>query len=268
MSSDDEASKASEASSFENGLEICDYSKSMKGRLILKRKRKVKTKGELQTKHRKEFEQKCNGAAEAKEQIRAFENAAALDKSDPSKKSTKADGVIASLIGRGCSEKVLRSVLGIGSGRYSRVRDNKRKQLAPGINGNHLTEEDIERLIHFFKTIPTEEGYPCAHRKIKHYIIEQAITWMKFWQRYRQNMEAKHFRAMSYVRFIETVCSRISHSREFKKTFAIYVFISSRSSLMICLLRRTSQKLFRVIVDGWLRHSYIDLHDVNVVPRP
>jgi hypothetical protein len=199
MNSEDKSSAASEASSFENGLEICEYSQAMKGRLNSKRKRN--SNNELQTKYRKVFEQKCNGADEAKEQIRVFEKATALDKSSPM--STKADGVISSLIAKGCSEKVLRCVLGIGSGRYKRVRDNKRKQLASGTNSNHLKEEDIERLKHFFKTIPTEEGYSCAHCKIKHYIIEESMTWMRFWQRYKQNMESKHFRAMSYVRFLE-----------------------------------------------------------------
>ena len=154
---------------------------------MTKRTRETKNNAESYAdKHRKIFD----------ELIQTFVD---FDNADTVESKQRANGIIASCILMGCSERTLKSVLQIGQGRYRRGARDK----PGGANGNALTADDLRRMKDDLKTWKLEYGYPCNCRKIKAYFVEQNLTWRMIWQKYREKMIRGNFRVISEARWKE-----------------------------------------------------------------
>ena len=80
----------------------------------------------------------------------------------------------------GAREKMFRNVFGIGASRYSRVVKGKPLLPRGGTNVNAVNHDMIEQLSMMFDKMPTEDGYPCGHRRMMKYCTDPDITtWLK-----------------------------------------------------------------------------------------
>eukprot|EP00899_Mesostigma_viride_P026625 jgi/Mesvir1/7147/Mv02507-RA.1 len=102
--------------------------------------------------------------------------------------SAKEDGVIVALIRLGCSTVQIIAVLGnVGSSRVDRLR-HKRDDEAPKVYKPAHAFNDAT--ISFFKAtvgaVPTEDGFPCPHRRPRKYVLEEGATWTKLYKHYEE----------------------------------------------------------------------------------
>lgn len=96
---------------------------------------------------------------------------------------------------------MLRAIFSIGSGRYKRVKASKEKRQPGGENVSSFTTFDIDRFSSFLNSLELEEGFACAHRRMKFYICLDIQTWKQVWRLYEKKMELSGFRVMGYKRF-------------------------------------------------------------------
>ena len=80
----------------------------------------------------------------------------------------------------------------VGSGRITRLV----KQIKDNSNGieyvepvqkprsHALKDETIQFMLSFVDKLEVEKGFPCPHRRMKFYILEQGITFAKLHERY------------------------------------------------------------------------------------
>jgi hypothetical protein len=100
--------------------------------------------------------------------------------------SEEADGFVLSLITMGATQRQLKHVLKIGSGRFDRVKNGlKKKERGGSINGREITDVMENDIAAFITSLTYEEGYPCAGKRMKRYICDEGIdSWIKFHARY------------------------------------------------------------------------------------
>jgi hypothetical protein len=114
----------------------------------------------------------------------------------------KQDAIIAASIQMGASARLLGEVFNVGWKRYKRIRDNRAKQVwfydsillgtdsllyyllkmlqkRGGLNGLEITPAMHQDIRLFLNSLKQELSYPCSHRRLKTYIIEEGITTLK-----------------------------------------------------------------------------------------
>lgn len=165
-----EASTISSLTTASSGLQPSKYSVGYKGQytLVLRTKRSRTTA--------KGFEKLVDILGGDEDLARNFRDQ--FRSLQEAKKHQEADGVISVLINCGAPCRVLKTVLGIGSERYRRVRDDilKGPNKRGGKNGLQITDEMHRDILRFLNSLKHELGYPCTHRRIKTYIAEDNIS--------------------------------------------------------------------------------------------
>ena len=106
----------------------------------------------------------------------------------------------------GFSDIEIKAFLRVGSGRISRVVENKPKP-PPKPQKHAASDADTSRIVDFVLSLDLEPGYPCAHRSIPLYVVgeDQGSTWTKLHNKYKEKVVAENGRIMSYNRFREYV---------------------------------------------------------------
>ena len=85
-------------------------------------------------------------------------------------------------------------MFGIGGYALDRLREEmadptlRERKLAPKIPSHAFTDEDKERLKqHILTWNPQlEDGFPCAHRRLKRFFTKEGIEWTKLWEIIKQ----------------------------------------------------------------------------------
>ena len=112
-----------------------------------------------------------------------------------------ADGKINECHVRGMTDRTILEVLHIGSSRLVRCKVNITKGKPGGLNGSQQTPWDLETSNGFMQGLNYEESFPCSHRRMKRYIVEQVekreeingrevyekmdvITWKQLYSKY------------------------------------------------------------------------------------
>jgi len=88
-----------------------------------------------------------------------------------------ADGLIISLINQDLSEIEIRSFLNVGGYRIARIRaelkDPSLRERLRVLPPHVFTQEDRDRIQDFVDAQASENGFPCAHGRIKTYLLEE-----------------------------------------------------------------------------------------------
>ena len=66
--------------------------------------------------------------------------------------------------------------------------------------GHAVSDQDIVRLMTHIKTLETEDGFPCAHRRPRRYFTEEGLTFKEIHRRYVLSMQKIPARVLSYSR--------------------------------------------------------------------
>lgn len=104
------------------------------------------------------------------------------------------------IIRNGMSQKGMRALFNIGTGRFNRLRDGiPTKSCTLPRNGQEVTKEMFELDVN---TWLLEEGFPCAHRYIKYY-VSNGTTWKKLWAEYFERCLTNNTRGMAYKTWMQ-----------------------------------------------------------------
>jgi hypothetical protein len=102
----------------------------------------------------------------------------------------KANGIIINLRNLGASEIELRSVFNVGSSRVHRLDHYDPEQdVGPKVPAHAFSAETLAFLKEVADTWETEDGFPCVHRRPRHYFTEAGITWKLLHSRYEKAWE-------------------------------------------------------------------------------
>ncbi|CAM6105951.1 unnamed protein product [Calypogeia fissa] len=124
----------------------------------------------------------------------------------------QSEGVIIGLINQGLSQKEIRAMLPVGGYRCARLKkaietnfENFHTKCGQQKGSTTVTEEQLN----FVKTHATawaiEDGFPCAHRCPRTYILEEGVTWKLLHERYKQEAELKNVRVISHSRWRQLI---------------------------------------------------------------
>ena len=114
--------------------------------------------------------------------------------------------MIMALVQQNLSFAEIRSIFRCGNDRIRRIREIisnpkvlQKKRPAPK---HAITDEDLEVLMDHISGYETEDGYPCAHRRLLKFFIVQGLTWTSIWKSYKRAAETKDppRRSLSRVR--------------------------------------------------------------------
>lgn len=167
-------------------------------------------KGALRTKHTKERSSKveltsymhklakCLGSSEAATtQLELIANYKA------NKQEVEADVLMSILIRSGISQRGMKVLCHIGSERFNRLREARQVQCSSlPRNGKEVTREMLDFFELDVNTWLLEEGFPCAHRRIKQY-VSNGTTWKKLWIEYFRHAATNNIRGMEYKTWMQ-----------------------------------------------------------------
>ena len=54
-----------------------------------------------------------------------------------------------------------------------------------------VTQNDLDAITTHLSSFETEDGFPCAHRRLRKFFVVQGLTWTKIWESYCTFMENK-----------------------------------------------------------------------------
>ena len=105
-----------------------------------------------------------------------------------------ADGILTCLQKCGLSHIEIRAALKCGSGRLTWLRHRKSNEVARTNNekrSHALSQVDVNLFKAFMRTLDVEDGFPCAHRCPKFYILRngKATTWKELYGDYCDYIE-------------------------------------------------------------------------------
>lgn len=124
-----------------------------------------------------------------------------LDGNDNANKE-QADGMLGTFHILGARERMLREVFGIGSARYNRIASGAPPRTRGGTNVNSVDKIMIASLAEMVATLPTEDKFPCGHKRKTTQCTDPAInTWMDLFECYKGFMKDKDCRIMGYSTF-------------------------------------------------------------------
>ena len=90
------------------------------------------------------------------------------------------DGMIMGLLQQNLTNRQIREIVSVGNNRINRIREvvENPELLKKGRpRPKHAaTPEDIDRLKAHIATYDTEDGYPCAHRRLLKFFVTQGLT--------------------------------------------------------------------------------------------
>ena len=101
------------------------------------------------------------------------------------------DGIVINLIQSGFSEMEIRAIIPVGGYKIGRLRD----VLKVGFEQNHtrrpprtpahaVVDADLDAIKQHALTWEVEDGFPCAHRRPKQYLVDPKLTFTKLYQGY------------------------------------------------------------------------------------
>jgi hypothetical protein len=124
-----------------------------------------------------------------------------LDEGDAISKE-QATGMLGSFYELGVRERMFREVFGIGSSRYSRIVSGAPPRSRGGKNVFTVDKIMLASLAEMVSKLPTEEGFPCGHRRMMTYCTDPDInTWTDLFEHYERFMKDKDIRKMGYSTF-------------------------------------------------------------------
>lgn len=124
-----------------------------------------------------------------------------LDGGDAASKE-QATGMLMTYYEIGARERMLREVFGIGSTRYNRIASGAPPRKRGGTNVNSVDKTMLADLAEMVAKLPTEEGFPCGHRRMMIYCTDPDInTWTELFEHYECFMKDKGRREMRYSTF-------------------------------------------------------------------
>lgn len=153
-----------------------NYSKETKGRLVPSINKRKNEEFDKETEYLKSWQSFVNKVADGDETVA---NAIVSDyfNSDLNKQD-----MIIFQCSQKCSCRELKPIFNIGSQRYYRNKTGIQKKKCGGTK-LCFTEEDINLFKKFILSLDVEKGFPCQHRRLKHYIIEEGISWTTIYYR-------------------------------------------------------------------------------------
>jgi hypothetical protein len=79
-------------------------------------------------------------------------------------------------------------------------------QVGFGLNGQQLSDEDIDQLRQFINSLDTELGYPCNHRRMKRY-ASQYDSLVDLWEAYKKFPSAitRRMKRTTFLRYLKKV---------------------------------------------------------------
>ena len=102
-----------------------------------------------------------------------------------SKEWEKGNGLIMNMLSIGMSEIEIRSLIPVDSSRIQRLRYYDPATAPRSKPPKHaLNEESLLFMKQNFVEWEFEEGFPCPHRRLKRFFIEDGMTWKKVHQLY------------------------------------------------------------------------------------
>ena len=97
-----------------------------------------------------------------------------------------------SLLQQNLSNLEIRQLFQCGNSRISKVRKIMEQPALlnnPRPKPHHaVVQDDLDALERHLMTFETEDGFPCAHRRLRKFFIVQGLTWTKVWQSYKSFM--------------------------------------------------------------------------------
>lgn len=138
----------------------------------------------------------------------------------------QSEGIVINLVTQGLSQKEIRALIPVGGFRTSRLKKavdsdfadfhTKRKRQ---VGASAVTSDQLEFLKTDANSWKTEDGFPCAHRRPRTYLVEENVTWTLLHQRYREKAEATAVRVLSLSRWTQLIHYhfsglRLSRSKE------------------------------------------------------
>lgn len=174
---------------------IFGFTRGKKGRIQTKRP-KTNTEEEERIRYMNVMAKKL-GSAEVARNI--LEAATKIEDHE----SEEMDALIAICIRSNMSQRSMRVLFHIGSGRYARIVEGKckRQNDAPS-NKKEVTPEMLKYFELNVNAWELEEGFPCAHRNLKHY-VSNGTTWKVLWEQYQQQCERDGVRWMAHKTWME-----------------------------------------------------------------
>ena len=150
-----------------------------KGKLIAVRKSKKSSSQEIANRallraKEKLGEDKCK---------KLQENEVALEKAQSRETKKLKDGLILSLLQQNLSNNEIRQLFLCGNSRINRLRNVLDQptildKLRPKPK-HAVTKGDLDAIETHLSTFETEDGFPCAHRRLRKFFIVQGLTWTK-----------------------------------------------------------------------------------------
>ena len=120
----------------------------------------------------------------------------------------QATGILSTFYEMGARETILRKVFGIGNSRYKRVVSGKPLLPRGGTNVNAVNDNMVEQLSMMVNQLPTEDGYPCGHRRMMKYCTDPDInTWLQLHKYYTAFVKEKEGRVMAFSTFHNIISS-------------------------------------------------------------
>lgn len=102
----------------------------------------------------------------------------------------QATGMLASFYELGVRERMFREVFGIGSSRYSRIVSGAPPRSRGGKNVSAVDQTMLASLAKMVLKLPTEERFPCGHRRMMTYCTDPDInTWTDLYEHYERFMK-------------------------------------------------------------------------------
>lgn len=138
----------------------------------------------------------------------------------------QSEGLIMALIHQGLSQKEIRATLPVGGYKCSRIKvaiengfTDFHTRRPRQVSSHAVTKEQLKFLQDDVGCWPSEDGFPCAHRRPRTYHTEENISWTKLHARYNAKATAASVRVLSLSRWKQYVHFyypglRLSRSKE------------------------------------------------------
>jgi hypothetical protein len=160
--------------------------------------RKARTKGQDDEFHMNNFIARL-GVSHAKNILESFRQFEVMSTKES---RLEADALIHSLIQMNAPLRELRSVLKIGDYRYNRILKEKPMQ-SGGPNKLHVNEEMVGNFRNDLESWQTTAAYPCPHRRLMNYIVDDSLLWKDIHSTYQKRCEDEGKRSMKYKTWLK-----------------------------------------------------------------
>jgi hypothetical protein len=120
----------------------------------------------------------------------------------------KGNGIIINLLSLNFSHLEIRTMLGCGGSRISRLADYM-KDPQPKVRktpAHAFNDDDDKKRIHaHINSYEREDGFPCSHRRPRQYFVTEKLTWTSIHKDYEAKMKQQGQRVASFSRFFQFV---------------------------------------------------------------